>query len=332
MPPVLEIKGLRTQFSTADGKVEVLRGIDLAVDAGKTLAVVGESGSGKSVTALSVMRLLPETSAEITAGEVIVGGRNLVALSEDEMCRVRGDEISMIFQEPMTSLNPVMTIGSQLTEMLRQHRKVSRREARRLAIELLERVRIADAPARMAEYPHRLSGGMRQRVMIAMALACEPRLLIADEPTTALDVTIQAQILALLSRLQDEFGTAVVLITHNLGVVAEVADEVAVMYAGHIVERSDVERLFEDPLHPYTAGLLGATPSGEDPSDGDDADRRLTEIPGMVPSLGNLPQGCAFAPRCPRAIDICRKVSPPLVALPDRRRVACHVAAAERGA
>ena len=311
--------------------VEVLRGIDLVVDAGKTLAVVGESGSGKSVTALSVMRLLPETNAEIAEGEILLDGRNLVSLSEDDMCEVRGNEISMIFQEPMTSLNPVMTIGTQLVEVLRQHRSIGRREARRLAVELLERVRIADAAARLGEYPHRLSGGMRQRVMIAMALACEPKLLIADEPTTALDVTIQAQILALLAKLQRESNTAVVLITHNLGVVAEVADDVAVMYAGTIVEKSDVERLFEDPLHPYTVGLLGATPDADADDDADDdADRRLTEIPGMVPPVGKLPVGCAFAPRCPRAIDVCRKVDPPRTRLPDGREVACHVAVAER--
>ncbi len=332
MPPVLEIKGLRTRFQTADGKVEVLRGIDLSVEAGETLAVVGESGSGKSVTALSVMRLLPETSAEIAAGEILLDGRNLVPLSEAEMCDVRGNEISMIFQEPMTSLNPVMTIGTQLVEVLRQHRSISRREARRLAVKLLERVRIADAAARLNEYPHRLSGGMRQRVMIAMALACQPKLLIADEPTTALDVTIQAQILTLLAQLQDESDTAVVLITHNLGVVAEVADQVAVMYAGTVVEKSDVTRLFADPLHPYTLGLLGATPNADDADDDDDPDRRLTEIPGMVPPIGKLPAGCAFAPRCPRAIDVCRAIDPPRTALADGREVACHVAVAERTA
>jgi peptide/nickel transport system ATP-binding protein len=329
MAALLQISDLRTVFTTATGRVTALRGIDLDVEAGATLAIVGESGCGKSVTALSIMRLLPEQTSEIAAGQVLFQGRDLLQLSEDEMRAVRGNEISMIFQEPMTSLNPVMSIGNQIIETLRAHRDISWAEARAQAITLLERVRIADAETQMNEYPHRLSGGMRQRVMIAMALACEPKILIADEPTTALDVTIQAQILALLAQLQENSNTTIILITHNLGVVAEMADQVAVMYAGNIVEHSDVEPLFTDPLHPYTQGLFGATPSLDVPDASEE--RRLTEISGMVPPLDQLPTGCAFALRCPRAIDVCTAREPALTALPDGRKVACHVTLAERG-
>jgi peptide/nickel transport system ATP-binding protein len=330
MSPILRIRGLQTDFATATGTVRALHGVDLDLAPGETLAIVGESGSGKSVTALSIMRLLPERSAEIVNGEVLLGDRDLVKLSEDEMRKIRGEEISMIFQEPMTSLNPVMKIGDQIAEVLSEHRSRSRQDARQHALDLLRRVRIADAERRLDDYPHRLSGGMRQRVMIAMALACAPKILIADEPTTALDVTIQAQILALLSQLQENSNTAIILITHNLGVVAEMAQRVAVMYAGSVVEYADVETLFADPLHPYTQGLLGATPNLDDadlPADG-----RLVEIPGIVPPLDRLPDGCAFAPRCPRAIDRCRVEKPVLTLMPDARKVACLVAQAERGA
>lgn len=329
MTAILQIKGLRTSFATSSGRITALHGIDFELNAGETLAVVGESGSGKSVTALSIMRLLPEHTAQIEAGEVMLNGRDLLTLSENDMRKVRGNDISMIFQEPMTSLNPVMTVGDQIIETLRAHRSLTRSEARQRALELMRLVRIADADLRLDEFPHRLSGGMRQRVVIAMALACEPKVLIADEPTTALDVTIQAQILTLLAQLQERTRTAIVLITHNLGVVAESADQVAVMYAGSLVEHAPVIPLFDDPLHPYTQGLLGATPNLD--ADNDDEDRRLTEIPGMVPPLNQLPAGCAFAPRCPRSVAICQTTPPPLVSLPDGRKVACHVARKELG-
>ncbi|MEA2852398.1 MAG: peptide/nickel transport system ATP-binding protein, partial [Rhodospirillaceae bacterium] len=285
--------------------------VDFQVAAGETLAIVGESGCGKSMTALSLMRLIPDPPGRIVSGTVKLGGRELLTLSEEEMRRVRGNEISMIFQEPMTSLNPVMTIGKQISEALILHRDMDRKAALKRAVEMLDLVRIPEPAQRAKEYPHQLSGGMRQRAMIAMALACNPKVLIADEPTTALDVTIQAQILELIVELQREFSAAVILITHDLGVVAETARRVIVMYAGRKVEEADVGELFARPLHPYTVGLLASIPRldllrGEVRN----ATDRLQEIPGMVPPLFALPDGCAFAPRCNRADDLCRRERP----------------------
>jgi oligopeptide/dipeptide ABC transporter ATP-binding protein len=325
MSVLLEVRDLRTQFAMLQGPVTVVDGVSFDLATGETLAVVGESGCGKSVTALSLLRILPEPQGRVVHGTVRLDGRDLLALREDEMRGVRGDEIAMIFQEPMTSLNPVRTIGDQIVEALRAHRPLSMRGARAQAIELLTRVRIPDARRRLGDYPHRLSGGMRQRVMIAMALACRPKLLIADEPTTALDVTIQAQILSLLRRLQDELGMAIMLITHNLGVVAGMASRVIVMYAGRIVEEAPVEDLFARPLHPYTEGLLGATPR----LDTGVRQQRLADIPGIVPPLDALPLGCAFAPRCPKVMNICRAERPALLAAGTGRRVACFAAQTE---
>ena len=326
MPALLEVRDLRVQFATPRGPVTVVDEVSFDLEAGTTLAVVGESGCGKSVTALSLLRILPEPPMRIAGGSVRLDGRDLVLLSEEEMRRVRGNEIAMIFQEPMTSLNPVSTIGDQIVEALRVHRPLTRREARTQASALLTRVRIPDAMARLGEYPHRLSGGMRQRVMIAMALAGHPKVLIADEPTTALDVTIQAQILTLLRQLQAEFGMAILLISHNLGMVASVAARVAVMYAGRIVEEAPVGALFDRPLHPYTQGLLGATPRL---NAGGVAPGRLVDIPGIVPPLDTLPPGCAFAPRCPKAMNICRAERPALIPVDLDRGVACFAALAE---
>ncbi|MFN4281307.1 MAG: ABC transporter ATP-binding protein [Alphaproteobacteria bacterium] len=302
----------------------VVDGVSLELGQGETLAIVGESGSGKSVTAMSILRVLPEPPARIAAGEVLLDGENLLKLDEKAMRAVRGHRISMIFQEPMTSLNPVMTIGDQIVEALCEHRDMSKDAALQEAATLLERVRIPDARRRIAEYPHRLSGGMRQRVMIAMALACRPQILIADEPTTALDVTVQAQILMLLAKLQTEFGMGILLITHNLGVVARVAQRVIVMYAGRVVEEAPVGPLFKDPLHPYTEGLLGATPRMyTDAEDG--ARQRLVDIPGTVPLPDKLPAGCAFAPRCPKAFERCRVERPELLPTRDGRKTACFL-------
>jgi peptide/nickel transport system ATP-binding protein len=322
--PILCVNGLRTQFSGPNGPVTVVDGVSLQLSQGETLAIVGESGSGKSVTAMSILRVLPEPPARIATGEVLLEGRDLLKLDEDAMRAVRGHQISMIFQEPMTSLNPVMTIGDQIVEALREHREMSRDAALAEAAALLERVRIPDAKRRVMDYPHRLSGGMRQRVMIAMALACRPQILIADEPTTALDVTVQAQILTLLAKLQAEFGMGILLITHNLGVVARVAQRVMVMYAGRVVEEAPVGPLFKDPLHPYTEGLLGATPRMHaDAEDG--ARQRLVDIPGTVPLPEKLPPGCAFAPRCPKAFERCRVERPELLPTRDGRKTACFL-------
>ncbi|MGE5511845.1 MAG: ABC transporter ATP-binding protein [Bacteroidota bacterium] len=297
--PLLELSDLHVSFSGDSGRItHAVQGVGLSLARGKTLGLVGESGSGKSVTALSIMRLLPKESASIR-GHIRFEGRELLTLSEREMQDLRGNRVAMIFQEPMTSLNPSYTVGDQIGESLQRHRGLNRAAARRQAIALLERVRIPSAAARVDEYPHKLSGGMRQRVMIAMALACEPALLIADEPTTALDVTIQAQILDLLRMLQAETGTAILLITHDLGVVAEMADEVAVMYAGEIVERGSVAAVLSAPEHPYTAGLLGSIPRLSTRRD------RLSTISGTVPNLSTTFVGCRFAPRCPFADDRC---------------------------
>jgi len=309
---VLEVEGLRTVFFTRRGLIRAVDDVSFSLRAGETLAVVGESGCGKSMTALSIMRLVPDPPGRIVGGRVRLEGRDLLALDETEMRDVRGNEISMIFQEPMTSLNPVLTIGEQVSEAIRLHRDVSAREAMAEAVEMLRLVKIPDPLRRAREYPHQLSGGMRQRAMIAMALACHPKVLIADEPTTALDVTIQAQILDLMLGLQRELGTAIVLITHDLGVVAETAQRVVVMYAGKKVEEAAVEVLFEDPLHPYSQGLLNSIPRlpsmGGAPEGGGE---RLKEIPGTVPSLVDLPPGCIFAPRCAFADERCRREYPP---------------------
>src|SRR5277367_824145 len=310
--PLLDIADLKTWFFTRDGVVRAVDGVSFRVIPGETLAIVGESGCGKSVTALSILRLIPSPPGRIVSGSIRFAGRDLLGLSEAEMRNVRGNEISMIFQEPMTSLNPVLTIGHQIAEALRLHQDLSKSAATNKAVEMLRLVKIPEPAQRAREYPHQLSGGMRQRAMIAMALACNPRVLIADEPTTALDVTIQAQILDLILELQKELGTAIILITHNLGVVAETAQRVIVMYAGKKVEEAAVDALFAQPLHPYTHGLLASIPRLEIMG-GRTANsiQRLKEIPGMVPALNNLPPGCTFAPRCAFADDQCRAQFPP---------------------
>ena len=308
--PLLEVDGLKTYFYTRDGVVRAVDGISFAVYPGETLAVVGESGCGKSVTSLSILRLIASPPGRTIAGRLWFEGRDLLELPEPAMRQVRGNEISMIFQEPMTSLNPVLTIGRQIAEALTLHRGLSHRDALLRAVEMLKLVNMPEPERRTEQYPHQLSGGMRQRVMIAMALACNPRLLIADEPTTALDVTIQAQILDLMRRLKEKTGAAIVLITHDLGVVAEMAQRVVVMYAGRKVEEAPVALLFAQPRHPYTRGLLGSIPRlGEAQLAGR---KRLAEIPGMVPSLREEIAGCIFAPRCAHATERCRREYPPL--------------------
>ncbi len=309
--PLLTVEGLQTSFFTRRGTVKAVDGVDFSLWPGETLAIVGESGCGKSVTALSLMRLVPDPPGRIVGGSVRLAGTDLLALDEEAMRDVRGKDVAMIFQEPMTSLNPVLTIGSQIAEVLLLHERLGRGEAARKAIEMLRLVRIPEPEQRARSYPHQLSGGMRQRAMIAMALACNPKVLIADEPTTALDVTIQAQILTIILELQQKLGTAVILITHDLGVVAETAQRVIVMYAGRKVEESSVDDLFAHPQHPYTRGLLASIPRlavmlGE----GERAPERLQEIPGMVPALSDLPAGCVFAPRCAFAEDRCRAAFP----------------------
>jgi peptide/nickel transport system ATP-binding protein len=309
---LLDVADLRTYFFLRHGILKAVDGVSFQLKPHETLAIVGESGCGKSMTALSLMRLIPEPPGKIVSGSVKLAGRDLIGLEEPAMRKVRGKDISMIFQEPMTSLNPVMTVGNQIAEALLLHEGLSRSDALKRAVEILKLVRMPEAEQRLREYPHQLSGGMRQRVMIAMALACNPKVLIADEPTTALDVTIQAQILDIILDLQKKLGTAVILITHDLGVVAETAQRVIVMYAGKKVEEAPVGELFARPLHPYTHGLMASIPRldllrGE----GDVRKRRLEEIPGIVPALTNLPPGCPFAPRCPHAVDICRRELPP---------------------
>ncbi len=304
--PVLEVRDLRTYFHTEEGVARAVDGVSFAVGRSQTLGLVGESGCGKSVSAFSIMRLVPDPPGRIEGGQILLKGRDLLALDEEEMRRVRGDDIAMIFQEPMTSLNPVLTCGFQIAEAVVLHQQVSMREARIRAIEMLQLVGIPAPEQRIDEYPHQLSGGMRQRVMIAMALSCNPDVLIADEPTTALDVTIQAQILALLESLQESLQMAIVMITHDLGVIAETADQVAVMYAGQIVEYAETQSLFARPLHPYTRGLLRSIPRLEAEQE------RLDIIPGVVPDARTFPPGCRFAPRCPLADDHCRAEVPPL--------------------
>ena len=321
---VIEVRGLQTYLFTRSGVVKAVDDVSFSLRRGETLAVVGESGCGKSMTALSIMRLVPSPPGKIVGGTVALEGKDLLQLGEAEMRDIRGNEISMIFQEPMTSLNPVLTIGHQIAEALRLHQDLSKTAANEKAVDMLRRVKIPEPAQRAREYPHQLSGGMRQRAMIAMALACNPRVLIADEPTTALDVTIQAQILDLVLELQKELGTALILITHNLGVVAETAQRVIVMYAGKKVEEATVDALFAQPLHPYTHGLLASIPrldimAGRNPGSAD----RLKEIPGMVPALNDLPTGCAFAPRCAFADDRCRTQYPPYEQLRPGHWTAC---------
>ena len=318
---LLEVENLQTHFRTPDGVNRSVDGVSFRIEAGETLAVVGESGCGKSVTANSILRLIPEPPGRI-AGAIRFKGRDLLRLSEKEMRRIRGKDIGMIFQEPMTSLNPVLSIGRQLRETLRLHEGLDREAADRRAAEMLAMVGIPEPKRRLSDYPHQLSGGMRQRVMIAMALACSPQLLIADEPTTALDVTIQAQILELMADLQRRTGAAIMLITHDLGVVAEVAQRVMVMYAGRKVEEAPVGELFRRPLHPYTAGLMAAVPKLGSSLEGEH--RKLAEIPGQVPSLKQRIAGCVFAGRCDRASDICRRMAPALQERAGGHHVACH--------
>jgi oligopeptide/dipeptide ABC transporter ATP-binding protein len=318
MSHLLEVKNLHTYFQTREGLVCAVEGVSFHLDQGELLGLVGESGCGKSMTALSIMRLI-SPPGKIVAGEILFQGKNLLKLSNAQMRDVRGNDIAMIFQDPMTSLNPVFSVGEQIAEALRLHRGLSRKEARAAAIEAMREVSIPDPGLRADDYPHQLSGGMRQRVMIAMALACDPKLLIADEPTTALDVTIQAQILELMKELQKKIGMALLLITHDLGVVAEQADEVAIMYAGKIVERSNTRAIFTKPFHPYTVGLLNSLPRT-----GGAKRKRLDAIPGVVPSPLNLPSGCRFRDRCPRAADVCAQTEPKLVAKDPGHTVACH--------
>jgi oligopeptide/dipeptide ABC transporter ATP-binding protein len=318
---LLEIQDLETHFVTDAGTVRAVDKVSLTVRKGETLGVVGESGCGKSVTALSVLRLIPNPPGRVVGGKILLEGRSLLDLPESEMRKVRGGSISMIFQEPMTSLNPVFTVGDQIAEGIRLHQRLSKRDSWNKAIEMLRLVRIPDSERRVKEYPHQMSGGMRQRVMIAMALSCNPQMLIADEPTTALDVTIQAQILELLSHLKDELGMAVMLITHDLGVVADTAARVAVMYAGRVVEEASVLDLFANTRHPYTQGLLASIPRIEK------AERRprLLAIPGMVPDLLDLPQGCKFQARCSRVFDACRGEEPPLKAVAPDHHARCYL-------
>ena len=315
---VLEVEDIHTRFHTRDGTIYAVNGVGFDLDEGELLGVVGESGCGKSVTMLSMLKLLPMPPAEIVSGRACLDGKDLMALDAEELRRVRGAEVGFIFQDPMTSLNPVLTIGYQLMEPLRTHLGMGRSAARQRAVEMLDRVGIPSAEDRLSAFPHQFSGGMRQRVMIAIALACNPKLLIADEPTTALDVTIQAQILDLIKDLRRQFGIAIIWITHDLGVLAGLADRIVIMYAGKIVERADVSSLYGRPQHPYTRGLLGTLPR----LDGTRADR-LATIPGQPPHLSEPPRGCPFASRCPHAFDACRRENPPLLEVGDGHEVAC---------
>ncbi|MBC7242315.1 MAG: ABC transporter ATP-binding protein [Anaerolineae bacterium] len=318
MARLLEVKGLKTQFFTQDGVVHAVNGISYHVDEGETLGIVGESGCGKSVGVLSLLRLIPQPPGKIVGGEAWFDGKDLLKLSESEIRQVRGNRIAMIFQDPMTSLNPVLTIGFQIAEALQLHLGMTKQQARRRAIELLEMVGIPNAADRIDDYPHQFSGGMRQRVMIAMGLSCNPQLLIADEPTTALDVTIQAQILDLVKRLKQEIGMAIIWITHDLGVVAGLADRVAVMYAGFIIELAGVKELYGNPRHPYTLGLLRSIPRLDMPRKA-----KLTPIEGMPPDLLSPPEGCPFAPRCAWVMDKCWKENPPLEPIGRGHLLAC---------
>jgi oligopeptide/dipeptide ABC transporter ATP-binding protein len=323
--PLLDVRNLKVSFRTEDGTVRAVNDISFSVSPGETLGIVGESGSGKSVSMMSVMRLIIDPNARFE-GEVLYKGQNLMGLTQDQMRHIRGSEIAMIFQDPMTSLNPVYQVGWQISEQIRTHEQISKQAARRRSVDLLKAVGIPQAQERVDDFPHQFSGGMRQRVMIAMALSCNPDLLIADEPTTALDVTIQAQILNLIKKLKDDFGSAVVLITHDMGVVADIADRVAVMYAGRIVEQGTKRDLFYDPEHPYTWGLLGSIARLDRPRP-----RRLTTIKGLPPSMLRLPDGCAFAPRCPHRFDRCLEEVPGLTDKVGGGHLdACHLAVAQK--
>ncbi|MFC9848728.1 ABC transporter ATP-binding protein [Streptomyces sp. NPDC060223] len=314
---LLEVRDLHVEFRTRDGVAKAVNGVSYSVDEGETLAVLGESGSGKSVTAQAIMGILDMPPGKITGGEVLFQGRDLLKLKEEDRRKVRGAEMAMIFQDALSSLNPVLSVGDQLGEMFTVHRGMSRKAARAKAIELMERVRIPAAAERVRDYPHQFSGGMRQRIMIAMALALEPALIIADEPTTALDVTVQAQVMDLLAELQRELHMGLILITHDLGVVADVADRIAVMYAGRIVESAPVHDIYKAPAHPYTKGLLESIPRL------DQKGQELYAIKGLPPNLMHIPPGCAFNPRCPMAQDICRTDVPPLAEVDENRRSAC---------
>jgi oligopeptide/dipeptide ABC transporter ATP-binding protein len=318
---ILDVNGLKTYFYSSRGAARAVDGVSFHLKAGEVLGVVGESGSGKSVTAQSIMRLIPDPPGRIVDGRIDFDGKNLLDLSAQEIRRIRGNRIAMIFQEPMTSLNPVFTIGNQISEMFILHRKASRKDALDASIEMLDRVQIPAPERRIDEYPHQLSGGMRQRAMIAMALACDPEILIADEPTTALDVTVQAQILDLMIKLKEDFGTAVQMITHDLGVIAEMADRIVVMYAGRVVEEASTVDLFRQPLHPYTIGLLDSIPILGSRTAGET--KRLNEIKGMVPSLVALPDGCKFCDRCSRVMPVCRGREPELTDVSSGHQVRC---------
>ena len=317
MKNLLEVKNLKTHFFTEDGIVPAVNGVDFNLKSGETLGIVGESGCGKSITSMSIMRLIPTPPGKIVDGEIIFDNKNIVDLPESEMRKIRGNDIAMIFQEPMTSLNPVFTIGSQIMEAIMLHQNLDKKAAREKCIEMLKLVGIPRADEVVDDYPHQFSGGMRQRAMIAMALSCNPKLLIADEPTTALDVTIQAQIIELMKELKEKLNTAIMLITHDLGVVAEMADHVIVMYAGRIVEDANVVDLFKDPKHPYTIGLMKSKPNLEGNA------KRLDVIPGSVPNPLAMPEGCAFHPRCNHAMEICQMQVPDLISVGNGRKVRC---------
>ena len=311
----IEIKDLQVKFKTVDGVVEAVNGIDLSIEKGKTLGLVGETGAGKTTTALSILRLVPDPPGEITGGSITLEGKDLFAYSEKEMETIRGDQVSMIFQDPMTSLNPVITVGDQIAEVIQLHEKIDAKKAMEKAKEMLEMVGIPGN--RASEYPHQFSGGMKQRVIIAMALVCNPHLLIADEPTTALDVTIQAQVLDLMQKLREKYGTSMLMITHDLGIVAEVCDDVSIMYAGRIVEHGTLEDIFNNTSHPYTEGLFGSLPNIEDRT------AELKPIPGLMPDPTNLPKGCVFHPRCKYCKEICKSRGPVITRLSDTHIVSC---------
>ncbi|RXT04293.1 ABC transporter ATP-binding protein [Ammoniphilus sp. CFH 90114] len=322
MAPILEVRNLKTTFKQSRSSITVVDGVDFTLEPGETLGIVGESGCGKSVTSLSIMRLLGKNA--VTDGTIAFEGKNLLALSEKEMKKVRGNRVAMIFQEPMTSLNPLHSVGKQISEPLRNHLGLSKAQAKERTIQLLNAVGIPRADEIFSSYPHQLSGGMRQRVMIAMAMACQPKLIIADEPTTALDVTIQAQILELMKKLKKDNGTSIVMITHDLGVVAEMCERVIVMYAGQVVEEADIRTLFRSPKHPYTIGLMKSMPDFTEDQD------RLQAIPGTVPLLSDLPKGCRFAPRCEWATDRCHQAAPELISVTEQHRVRCVLVEEEK--
>lgn len=321
MTELLKVKDLKTYFHTLEGTAKAVDGVSFSVKKGETLAIVGESGCGKSITALSIMGLVPKPAGKIEAGEILLGEENLLDYSEKEMLETRGEKVAMIFQEPMTSLNPLMTVGKQISEMFVKHRNMSSKEAWDASVEMLEKVQIPSAEKRAKDYPHQMSGGMRQRVMIAMAMACDPQVLIADEPTTALDVTIQAQIIDLMQKLKDEHDTSIIMITHDLGVVAEIAQNIIVMYAGKIVEEGSVFDIYENPQHPYTRALLNSIPVfGKRAEHGR---QPLEEITGIVPSLYELGSGCSFLPRCSEALDSCHGKDVELISVGDKHRARC---------